>query len=101
LMGWTVTNGPTQAASFHPASRFRKQMYRPDVIRKVLELGSIEEALKAANVARQDLEQILPPRVTLQHKQEGARVEVEASARPGSKSQPLTELQLLIDGRPA
>ena len=54
LMGWTVNNGLDQAASFHPASRFRKQMYRPDIISKVLELGGVEAALKAANAAWQN-----------------------------------------------
>src|SRR5262249_33147672 len=31
FMGWHVTNGPEQMASFYPASQFRKTFYRPDV----------------------------------------------------------------------
>ncbi len=50
LMGWLVDNGIDQAPSFQPAQRFRKQFYRPDVIKLVLEKGSVEEALQAAGV---------------------------------------------------
>ena len=44
LMGWQVENGPDKLASFYPADRFRKQLYRPDVIKLLLEKGSVEEA---------------------------------------------------------
>ena len=102
LMGWHVDNGPDQAASFHPASRFRKQLYRPDVIKLVLEKGSVEEALEAASVARQDLEQILPPRATLRAtSRTGPGSRSRSTAQAGSKGQPVTELHLLVDGRPA
>ena len=46
-MGWHVNNGPTQMGTFHPASRFRARFYRPDVIRLLLEKGSVAVALKA------------------------------------------------------
>jgi WD40 repeat protein len=51
LMGWTVHQGIDKEANFYPAAHFRKQFYRPDVIRRVLEKGSVEEALAAANAA--------------------------------------------------
>ena len=44
LMGWTVFHGFDKLKSFYPAERFRKQLYRPDVIKLVLEKGSVAEA---------------------------------------------------------
>src|SRR5205823_3383704 len=49
LMGWTVDNGIDKETTYYPAERFHKQMYRPDVVKLVLETGSVPEALKAAN----------------------------------------------------
>ena len=48
LMGWIVDQGIDKLPSFYPAERFRKALYRPDVIKLVLEKGSVAEALRAA-----------------------------------------------------
>jgi WD40 repeat protein len=102
IMGWTVDNGPDKLPTFHPAQRFRKHFYRPDVIKLVLEKGSVAEALEAAKVQQENLDQFLPPQVSLRLlEHDGARVKVQASANARSKGQPVTELHLLIDGRPA
>ncbi len=105
LMGWHVDSAPDQLGTFHPAARFRKQFYRPDVIKLLLEKGSVKEALKAANGGlegpRQEIDKMLPPQVSLRHKQDGALLTVEATAQAGSNNQPVTELHLLVDGRPA
>jgi WD40 repeat protein len=111
LMGWVVDHGPDQMTTFHPASRFRARLYRPDVIRLLLAKGSLDKALEAADAARGHvskpvhIEQVLPPQVT-----------VKTSAKPGGAVQdgkltidaeahavgpdPITEMQLLIDDRP-
>jgi WD40 repeat protein len=112
LMGWTVSNGPNALATFHPASQFRKSLYRPDVIGRLLAEGSVEKALEAANQARgvttrgvANVEEVLPPRVNLSApglksaKVREPRLAVEASAR-GVGEHPVTSLQLLLDGRP-
>ncbi len=101
LIGWAVTTDPNQASTFHPAQRFRARLYRPDVIRKVLETGSVEEAVRAAGAETQDVQKILPPRASLTYKQTGATLEVQARAQAGSRGQPVSELHLLVDGRPA
>ncbi len=51
LIGWTVNRGKDQAADFFPASRFHDQMYRPDVVRLVLETLDENAALRQANAA--------------------------------------------------
>ena len=48
LMGWHVNNGPEAMASYYPASQFRKTLYRPDVIKRLLEAGSLDKALAEA-----------------------------------------------------
>jgi WD40 repeat protein len=113
LMGWVVDNGPDRLDSFYPAERFRKVLYRPDVIELLLEKGSLEAALAAANAARKkagekvaegvaDLEQLLPPRAALEVLDRTAlpKVKVKATAEAAAKGQPVQSLRLLVDGRP-
>jgi WD40 repeat protein len=112
LMGWTVNNGPNQLATFYPAQRFRKVLYRPDVIRLVLEKGSVAAALKEANARAgitvqkpAEVEELLPPRARLEKLAEiptkvGTKVTVQVKAEAAVKSQPVKALRLLLDGRP-
>jgi WD40 repeat protein len=113
LMGWQVENGPDRLASFYPVERFRKVFYRPDVIRLVLDKGSVKEALDAANAARKeqgeavgeavaDLEDVLPPRAALEIVDRTAlpKVKLRATAEAAAKGQPVQSLRLLVDGRP-
>jgi WD40 repeat protein len=113
LMGWHVENGPDQLASFYPAERFRKQLYRPDVIKLVLEKGSVEEALQVANAALKKegvavpdgvakLAKLLPPTVTLSiaDKSKLPTVKLKVSAKAGAAEQPIKALRLFVDGRP-
>jgi WD40 repeat protein len=113
LMGWQVDNGPDQVANYYPADRFRKQLYRPDVLKLVLETGVVEEALKAANAALPpgerpatndpaDLSKLLPPaaKLTLVKKSDAGEVTLEVAAKAGAKEQPIKSLRLYLDGRP-
>lgn len=52
LMGWHVNRGADAAADFFPASQFRSQFHRPDVIDRVLDTLDEAEALKQADAAR-------------------------------------------------
>jgi WD40 repeat protein len=47
LLGWQVDRGLERAADFFPASRFRDQFYRPELIAAVLALGDERAALAA------------------------------------------------------
>lgn len=49
LIGWHINNGKDAAADFFPASRFRSDYYRPDVIAKLLETKDEGEAVAQAN----------------------------------------------------
>ncbi len=110
LIGWQVNNGPDKLATFHPASQFRKTLYRPDVIQRLLAAGSLERALEQADAARgqrsqrTDVARALPPKVRLLAPTPGAvpagrPVEVTAAAEEAG-GHPVTALRLLVDGRP-
>lgn len=109
MVGWALYHGPDQVATFYPAERFRKQLYRPDVIKLVLEKGSVAAALKAADAARGvetrdvELDDLLPPRavLTVADASKLPTVKVKVVAEASSKEQPITALRLLVDGRPA
>jgi WD40 repeat protein len=107
LVGWHVNNGLDRLASFYPLERFRKKLYRPDVIALVLERrGSVATALKVANAlktgeAPANVEGLLPPRCTLELlEQEKGKVKVRVRAVAQAKNQPILGLRLYVDGRP-
>jgi WD40 repeat protein len=110
LMGWQVSNGPDRMASYYPASQFRKTLYRPDVIKRLLEAGSVDKALALSDKERgqrtekTDVAGVLPPKVAITSPKPGQRlsekgVEVTAAAESVG-GRPVTALQLLLDGRP-
>jgi len=72
LIGWHLNRGKDATADFFPASRFRTQFYRPDVIVKVFETLDEGEALRMANLtggrqadAAPVLQNVLPPVVEI------------------------------------
>jgi len=111
LMGWQVNNDLTEFGTFYPARQFHNTFYRPDVIKRVLDAGSVEGALALADADRQhktvvtDLAEVLPPKVAIVspaasgQKLTGTRFNVEAVAT-GLGGRPVVSMRLLVDGRP-
>jgi hypothetical protein len=114
FMGWTVREGRDRMATFYPAERFRKQLYRPDVVRLVLEKGSVAEAVKAADAhlaktkaekrkgeVPRSPEKLLPPAVQLAviGAPQGQKIKVRVNARQLCPEQPIKSLRLLDNGR--
>jgi WD40 repeat protein len=112
LMGWQVNNGLEAMGTFYPASQFRKTLYRPDVIKRLLKAGSLEKALAEADSAsgqstnHTEVAEVLPPRVRITSPTTAKTVldrntlEVKALASSVG-DHPVTTLRLLLDGRPA
>ena len=110
-MGWCVNNGLNAMASFYPASQFRKTLYRPDVVKRVIDAGSLDKALAEADAAagkstqQTDVAQILPPKISItkpatsQVQLTGKTLDVEAVAESVGAN-PVTEMRVLLDGRP-
>lgn len=106
LMGWHVNNGPDKLATFHPAERFAKSLNRPDVIRKLLEKGSVAAALAAAEPRKgvdnrpTKVANVLPPRVTLDVAAAGeGRVKATAKVQ-ATGGRAVQSVSLMLDGRP-
>ncbi|WP_028584794.1 WD40 repeat domain-containing protein, partial [Desulfogranum mediterraneum] len=108
-VGFHVNGGPGKAARFYPASRFQSSLYRPDIIQALIRSGSEEEAIRIAGRSRRtevvDTASILPPLIELikpsqlRHQVQGDRLELQCLITPQSKH-PITEIQLLVNGRP-
>jgi hypothetical protein len=110
-MGWLVSHGSDQMAAVYPAAQFRKSLYRPDVIKRILAAGSTAQAvaladrqLKRPGQATQ-IEKILPPQVRIVAPDQRrlnvsqAALPIKAVATPSGDA-PITALHLLLDGRP-
>ncbi|MBI1890555.1 MAG: caspase family protein [Burkholderiales bacterium] len=107
LIGWHINRGKDQAADFYPASRFRSQYYRPDVIDRVLTTLDEAEALKAANEdggrrsQAADIKKILPPVVEILSPQDGIRVNENAvKLRFSARSDvPINAIRVRVNGQ--
>lgn len=110
LIGWQVSHGPERMPDYYPASQFRKTLYRPDVIKLLLQTGGTERALAEADrvrgkeTRRVDVKEVLPPKVRITAPRPGtalsdAEIEVRASAQAVGGNA-VTALRLLVDGRP-
>jgi len=112
LMGWHLNRGPETLADFYPASQFHKSLYRPDVIRHVLETGDLTRSLEKADRERNEqtklirVADVLPAEVKITEptasrvEQSESKFTIRASTE-ATANQPITAMQLVIDGRPA
>ena len=110
LIGWHINNGRDKSADFFPASRFRDRFYRPDVIAKLFTTYDEDRAVALANEesgrkrVETNIQNILPPVITILSPFDGATISkneltIKYAIRNPSK-EPVTKLQVLIDGRP-
>ena len=110
LIGWQVNRGWDQEADFFPASQFRAQYNRPDIVRLVLQTRDEAEAVRQANktsersVPAKPVAAALPPVVTIQSPPDGSHFSGEsveiAYALRSSTGQPIDRLDVLVDGQP-
>ena len=112
LLGWHVNQGPDQEALFYPVSHFRYDYYRPDVIDRIMETLDEEEALRKADAfanrrtsTRRDITKKLPPSVSILNPISGSPISTNTVDLEYSiispNNEPITDLKVLIDGRPS
>jgi WD40 repeat protein len=111
LMGWQVPGEGDQLPTFHAAARFRASLYRPGVIRRLLQTRSVAKALELADKEKGqktdliEVQHVLPPQTGILSpgpdpvKVTEPKLPVRAFAQ-GVGAHPVTSLQLLLDGRP-
>jgi len=108
LIGWHVNRGWTQEADFFPASQFRADYDRPDIVRLVLKTRDEGEAIRQANTTAQreiakPIAAALPPVATITSPADGYHfsndsVEIAYALRSPS-SLPIDKLDVLADGQ--
>ncbi|MFV0444728.1 MAG: PDZ domain-containing protein [Planctomycetaceae bacterium] len=117
LIGWLRNRGPDKSAEFHTVQQFRKQLYRPDVIDKVIELGDVPAAIAAANQAQgrgtadvdlrdpEIFNRLHPPQVEFVSPAAGSiadQPQVKVTVRVASPNNlPVRDVTFLLDGNPA
>ncbi|KOR27817.1 hypothetical protein TI03_06100, partial [Achromatium sp. WMS1] len=47
MIGWQVNRGPEYAPDYYPAGQFKQSRYQPELLTKVIQLGSEQKALAA------------------------------------------------------
>ncbi len=109
LIGWHVNRDWDHAPDFFPASRFRDQFNRPDIVKRVLddldEDAAIAEANRLANAKpAEEITKRLPPVITILAPKEGAAfasdsLTVSYSVRSPA-GLPISEVTALVDGHP-
>ncbi len=117
LIGWHVNQGPKKAEKFYRAQQFRNQLYRPDIINRIIETGIVATAEQVANRDHAQNPPPLdlrdqttfaahrPPVVTILSPQSGKsyndpRVVVKAQVSVVNDL-PITRVTLLHNGMPA
>ena len=112
FLGWHLNNGPDDAPSFYPVSRFKEKFYRPDIIDAIFETYKEEDAITIANsrsikkivTAETDIRQKLPPTITINSPANGSNISSNSINISYAINSPLDapakNLRVLIDGRP-
>jgi WD40 repeat protein len=109
LIGWHVNRDWNHAPDFFPASRFRDQFNRPDIVKRVLDDLDEDKAIAEANrltgaKPAPDIHKTLPPVITILSPQDGGNISGNSlSLRYSVRSPsglPVSEVIALIDGRP-
>ncbi len=109
LIGWHVNRDWDHAPDFYPASRFRDQFNRPDIVKRVLEDLDEDTAIAEANRLAgsrpaQEIAKQLPPVITILSPGEGSAFAGDSLTVSYSLRSPsglaITEVTALVDGRP-
>ena len=111
LIGWHVNRGWTQEADFFPASQFRAEYNRPDIVQLVLQDAGRGRSDPQANATDEraspakPVAAALPPVVTITSPPEGDPVSPTTRSRSPSRSapppaSPVDKLDVLADGEP-
>jgi WD40 repeat protein len=111
LMGWHLNTGPESMSDFYPASRFRPSLYRPDVIRRLIEAGDLSKAVELADRQKNETTTVthvkdeLPAEVKIIEPAQSQLLDADGKltirAQTTSKaSRPITSMRAIVDGRP-
>lgn len=104
-IGWHVNEGPGQAVRLITAAQLKRHFYRPDIVRRALQLMSAVEALKEAPDVTFRLNQLLnrkPPEMKILSPQAGQTQEaatVQVRVQIAANLDPVQKFELAVNGR--
>jgi WD40 repeat protein len=114
FLGWHINNGPDKAADFYPASRFRDQFYRPDIIDSIFKTYDENKAIKAVNHSegkpenqqqKIDITQKLPPVISIISPDNSSMTSNDTINITFNVSSPANapakKIKVLLNGRPS
>jgi WD40 repeat protein len=103
LMGWQVDRNLSELGTFLPAEAFRKSLYRPEVVQKMVTARSVKDALLQVDPRQEEVLQvgrIVPPRVRIVSpapgEQNHGKVRVEARIED-LRDNTIEAVRLLVD----
>ncbi|MCC5877209.1 MAG: caspase family protein [Candidatus Sumerlaeia bacterium] len=112
LIGWQVNRGIDGTPEFYTADQFRASLNRPDVLERVLLLGSLKDALEELRIdtapevsaSTTRLQSFLPPSVTILSPGPGTHVSGETvtvrfRVDRGTSDQPIERVNVMVNGR--
>ncbi len=109
LIGWHVNRDWDHAPDFFPASRFRDQFNRPDIVKRVLDDLDEDKAIAAANrltgpKPAPEISKQLPPVITIVSPSEGSTFAADSLTLNYNLRSPsglaVSGVSALVDGRP-
>lgn len=110
LIGWHINRGWEQAADFFPATRFRNEFSRPDIVQIVLEKADETAAVEQSNtetkreIEIENIRKRLPPVINISAPGNGNEfgaetIKIDYTVRSPS-GLPIKRVRVLVDGRP-
>lgn len=101
LIAWQINRGIDEFAEVLPAVRFSNQLYRPDIVKKALELADADEAIRQLKANPDGAVSALPPEIEIISPKNGVLVdgeeivvEARATARAGN---PISWMQVRLN----
>ena len=112
LIGWHVNRGPEKSARFFEVQQFRKQLYRPDIIDRILGGENVSDAIRIANEAKNidvahdfrspsEIAEVHPPYVSIISPKADSKVRGRVNFRVRVESMnglPIQEATLMLNG---
>ncbi|MCA9109337.1 MAG: caspase family protein [Planctomycetaceae bacterium] len=106
LIGWQVNKGESALPDFFDGTQFHETLYKPDVIRALLETGSVTAAIAKAGGQQVTVQKVLPPAIewlaptSAKVQPADGKVHIQVRAQSRQADNPLLSLTLYMDGRP-
>jgi len=101
-VGWHINAGPGKAARFVTAAQLKKHFYRPDIVKRALELNSAKAAIAEAPSTQFALQELLhrkPPSLQISSRAQSNDGLARINVRVLENIDPAERFELVVNGR--